>query len=236
LVNAAHCKQSQYEESPLGEGSLFKRCLRELKGDSLEATQMAARLIFTKSKLGQSLSQINELTRLTIDQVKETLAQATGLSPTDVSMILYMTQRGDSLEQIHQNTGLEVLEQFLPTETVATQIDANQGKGPYKIIRLLGVRERAVLADTLDCKTYISPLSTTAEETKHPQTTTPHHTFLYFCGRNTNQLHRVNLLTGKRSSHEVPHYQFKSSCRWSELPGGSLLITGGVQKCFIVRE
>jgi hypothetical protein len=25
----------------------------------------------------------------------------------------------------------------------------------------------------------------------------------------------------------VPHYQFKHACRWSELPGGSLLITGG---------
>jgi hypothetical protein len=27
--------------------------------------------------------------------------------------------------------------------------------------------------------------------------------------------------------HKVPSYQFKISCRWSELPGGSLLITGG---------
>jgi hypothetical protein len=106
-----------------------------------------------------------------------------------------------------------------------TQIDAlaDQGKGPYEISRLLGVTERAVLAYTLDCKTY-SP-HTTTEETKHPQPTTPHHTFLYSC--DGNQLHRENLLTGEQSSHELPHYQFKRGCSWSELPGGSLLITGG---------
>jgi hypothetical protein len=33
--------------------------------------------------------------------------------------------------------------------------------------------------------------------------------------------------TGKQSEHEVPHYKFKGGCHWSELPGGSLLITGG---------
>jgi hypothetical protein len=144
-----------------------------------------------------------------------------------------MMQRRDSLEQIHQDTGvaLEILEQFLPhviKETVVgleTQIDADQCKGPYEISRLLGVNERAVLAYTLDCKTYSPP--TTTEETKHPQPITPHHNFLYSCQRNTNQLHRVNLLTGEKSSHKVPRYQFKRYCRWSELPGGRLLITGG---------
>jgi hypothetical protein len=49
--------------------------------------------------------------------------------------------------------------------------------------------------------------------------------FIYCC--NASTLLRANLLTGERSKHEVPHYQFKVSCRWSELSGGSLLITGG---------
>jgi hypothetical protein len=160
-----------------------------------------------------------------------------------------MTQRGDSLEQIHQDTGvaLEVLEQFLPhviKETVVgleTQIDADQGKGPYEISRIFGVSERAVLAYTQDCKTYSPP--TTTEETKHPQPTTPHHAFLYSCVEYTNQLRRVNLLTGEKSSHKVHRYQFKQDCRWSELPGGSLLITGGgspgvrdVVKIYTLRE
>jgi hypothetical protein len=194
---------------------------------------MAARLICTKSKQGQSLSQISELTGLTIDQVKETLAQATGLSPTDISMILHMTQRGDSLEQIHQDTGaeLEVLEQFLPG--LGTQIDADQGKGPYEISQLLGVSERAGLAYTLECKTYTPPRT---EETKHPQSTKPPYAFLYSCKEDTNQLYRVNLLTGEESSHKVPHYQFKEYCRWSELPGGSLLITGGGEYPREVRD
>jgi hypothetical protein len=95
---------------------------------------------------------------------------------------------------------------------------------------------QAVIADTLgsDCITYIRPPSPTTEETKRPQPTTPHHTFLYSCSM--SQLHRVNLLTGEQSSHEVPHYQFKGACRWSELPGGSLLITGGKVDSTSVRD
>jgi hypothetical protein len=49
--------------------------------------------------------------------------------------------------------------------------------------------------------------------------------FIYSCG--ISKLLRANLLTGERSELEVPHYQFKDGCRWRELPGGSLLITGG---------
>jgi hypothetical protein len=43
----------------------------------------------------------------------------------------------------------------------------------------------------------------------------------------TNQLHRVNLSTGEQSYQAVTAYQFKEACRLTELPGGSLLITGG---------
>jgi hypothetical protein len=51
---------------------------------------------------------------------------------------------------------------------------------------------------------------------------------------NTEQLHRTNLVTGERSSHRVPSYTFKAGCCWSEVPGGSLLITGGGHP--VVRE
>jgi hypothetical protein len=171
----------------------------------------ALKLIYSKCKLGHSLSQVSELTELTIGQLKEILGQATGITPADLSIILLMTQRGLTLEQISQecDVALEVLKLFLPEviqETVATQIDADHGKGPCEISRILGVRERAVKAYTLDCKYY---------------------TFLYSCQQRTNHLYRVNLLTGEESSLEVPHYQFKDGCCWSELPGGSLLITGG---------
>jgi hypothetical protein len=52
-------------------------------------------------------------------------------------------------------------------------------------------------------------------------------TFIYSYESNTDQLHRADLVTGERSSHRVPSYQFKLGCCWSEVPGGSLLITGG---------
>jgi lambda repressor-like predicted transcriptional regulator len=202
------------------ESGLLK-CWREAYKDKL-----VARLICTKSKQGQSLSQISELTGLTIDKVKETLAQATGLTPFDVSMILDMKQRGLSLYQISQDSGvqLEVLKQFLPMETVQTQIGADQG--PYEVS--LGVSERAYTLGS-DCKTYSRSPPTTIEETKQPTITLPQHTptFFYCCQIYFNKLIRVNLLTGEQSCHEVPAYQFRDGCRWSELPGGSLLVTGG---------
>jgi hypothetical protein len=49
--------------------------------------------------------------------------------------------------------------------------------------------------------------------------------FIYIC--RPDQLFRVNLLTGEQSCYQMAAYQFKTWCRWSELPGGSLLITGG---------
>jgi hypothetical protein len=51
--------------------------------------------------------------------------------------------------------------------------------------------------------------------------------FIYSYLKGTDQLHRTNLLTGEESSHQVPPCQFKEACCWNELPGGSLLITGG---------
>jgi hypothetical protein len=53
--------------------------------------------------------------------------------------------------------------------------------------------------------------------------------FFYCCREDTHQLHRANLLTGEQSSNKIPSYEFKHNCRWSELPGGSLIITGGNQ-------
>jgi hypothetical protein len=58
-------------------------------------------------------------------------------------------------------------------------------------------------------------------------------TFIYSYKEFTDQLHRTNLVTGEDSSHRVPSYTFKGGCYWSEVPGGSLLITGGAPK---VRE
>jgi hypothetical protein len=52
-------------------------------------------------------------------------------------------------------------------------------------------------------------------------------TFIYSYKYNTDQLHRTNLVTGEYSSHRVPSYTFKIGRCWSEVPGGSLLITGG---------
>jgi hypothetical protein len=51
--------------------------------------------------------------------------------------------------------------------------------------------------------------------------------FIYSYEQSTDQLHRTSIATGEHSIHRVPSYTFKASCCWSEVPGGSLLITGG---------
>jgi hypothetical protein len=63
-------------------------------------------------------------------------------------------------------------------------------------------------------------------------------TFIYSYKYSTGRLHRANLVTGEHSNHRVPSYTFKRCCCWSEVPGGSLLITGGEFRavvCEVVR-
>jgi hypothetical protein len=62
-------------------------------------------------------------------------------------------------------------------------------------------------------------------------------TFIYSYKYNTDQLYRTNLNTGEHSSHLVPSYSFKWMSSWSEVPGGGLLFTGGVDRAYhAVRE
>jgi hypothetical protein len=63
-----------------------------------------------------------------------------------------------------------------------------------------------------------------AKQSQSTKTSTP--TFLYCYRLETNQLHRDNLVTGEQSSHRVPSYTFNQDCCWSEVPIGSLLVTG----------
>jgi hypothetical protein len=58
-------------------------------------------------------------------------------------------------------------------------------------------------------------------------------TFIYSYMKDTDQLHRTSLVTGEQSSHQVPSYTFNQDCCWSEVPIGSLIVTGG---CPGVRE
>jgi hypothetical protein len=53
--------------------------------------------------------------------------------------------------------------------------------------------------------------------------------FIYSCIQHSNTVCRTHLISGDQTSHSVAshYYQFKSGCCWTELPDGSLLITGG---------
>jgi hypothetical protein len=52
-------------------------------------------------------------------------------------------------------------------------------------------------------------------------------TWIYSYKYGSHKLWRTDLVTGLQTCVLIPSYQFKLSCCWSELPGGSLLITGG---------
>jgi hypothetical protein len=51
--------------------------------------------------------------------------------------------------------------------------------------------------------------------------------FIFSYEYDTDLLHWTSLVTGEHSGARVPSYTFKTGCCWSEVPGGSLLITGG---------
>jgi hypothetical protein len=59
--------------------------------------------------------------------------------------------------------------------------------------------------------------------------------FIYHLKFGFDKLVRTNLFTGEQSCLKVLH-QFMFDCRWSELPGGSLLVTGGIEDNPAVRE
>jgi hypothetical protein len=69
--------------------------------------------------------------------------------------------------------------------------------------------------------------------TTEQSSTTVRPQFIYSC--KSDQLLRANLLTGEQSWHQISAYNFKADCRWSELPGGSLLITGGDVSSEVVK-
>jgi hypothetical protein len=51
--------------------------------------------------------------------------------------------------------------------------------------------------------------------------------FIYCYRDSKRKLYSTNLLTGTKSSLRIPGYEFRNRCRLSEMPGGSLLVTGG---------
>jgi hypothetical protein len=160
-------------------------------------------LICTRSELSDLLSQISQLT---IDQVTEVLGQATGLSSAVQSIIFHMKQEGRPLEQISQEVQvtLEVLKQVFSQNTPETE--ENKTSPASERLPILN--------------------GSKPDKLKEPELNLPQ--FIYSCKGYPNQLYRTHLLTGEQSCYELPHYEFLFGCRWSELPGGSLLITGGL--------
>jgi hypothetical protein len=70
-----------------------------------------------------------------------------------------------------------------------------------------------------------SPMHRTSVAPQLHKDTLP--SFMYSYKFSTSQLQQTSLVTGEQSIHRVPSFTFKPLCCWSEVPGGSVLITGG---------
>jgi hypothetical protein len=81
--------------------------------------------------------------------------------------------------------------------------------------QLHSTREELSLADLTISQCLPEPLSA-----KEPA-------WIYSYQYNSDMLWRTSLITGEESCHHLPSYKFKTYCCWSELPNGSLLVTGG---------
>jgi hypothetical protein len=140
----------------------------------------------------------------------------------------------------------------------ATQQDLNSLRGDVGYLRnvltqfkqaqeemlkkLDGQSQRDIELSSL--KTEVLRLSRELDETKHLlrdtraflklDSTLP--TFIYSYNSHHNEVCRTNLVTRDNSSHRLPLYQPKKLCCWSEVPGGSLLITGGLNGDVTTRE
>jgi hypothetical protein len=55
----------------------------------------------------------------------------------------------------------------------------------------------------------------------------PFPTFIYSYEFNSDKLWRTHLVTAEDTCHRVPSYLFKYGCCWTEISGGSLILTGG---------
>jgi hypothetical protein len=220
------------------------------QGDSLEeigelcSVAIALLLeVFPESSLPADLrKQILTLARQGLSS--EDISHSTGIAEAEVITVvnsIKLQSKGTAtvstvLEQGRLDSRM-IVGSLEETKSAQRATDAKQGTKTYT----LGSPDEGVSL-TSKASEPAPVYHRTPEEAKQPQRpqptqTKPQHspTFFYSCPRDTNQLHRVNLLTGEQSEHEVPHYQFKYGCRWSELPGGSLLITGGEFSRDVVR-
>jgi hypothetical protein len=216
-------------------------CSSSKAGDSL--SQISELTGLTQDQVKEILGQATGLAPADLSMIFH--MKQRGLSLDQISQRSFVELQ--VLEQFLPQEAPAVIKESVMGFEAQIEALSSQGLRPPEIGRALGINERAVLAYTLGSPYEGVSLTSKApepapvydrtpstEEAKQPQRpqptqTKPQHTptFFYSCQGDTNQLHRVNLLTGEQSKHEVPHYQFKRWCRWSELPGGNLLITGG---------
>jgi hypothetical protein len=145
-------------------------------------------------------------------------------------------------EQVSQNTLAAICKLTLSgstLETISLAFDLDQEGNQCEQAQLaqetvLQAQSEKTQANTLNRDLAETSLQDTSEALLHLQEVP---TFIYSYKQYTDQLHRTSLVTGEHSSIRVPPYRFKGGCSWSELPGGSLLITGGETEVYMgVRE
>jgi hypothetical protein len=227
-------------------------------------SSLKAEVVVISTDLAQAVSQCrsaqsaNEVTLRSIEgkSQKAEVTTQRDLKKKAETLTEEHLKTGEEVKHVKQvkrarNALIQSLDKKLNTVEAATQLALNILRGDFGTLRedvdhalsqckqvqeamLQSLEEQSqeTEANALKLNRAVTSLQDTLY---HPhEITLP--TFIYSYERYTDQLHRTSLVTGEHSSHRVPSHTFKPYCRWSEVPGGSLLITGGSEDYEAVRE
>jgi hypothetical protein len=165
------------------------------------------------------------------------IANGEELSQHLLEAIHKLVHAGASHQAISITLGLklEVVQQVLANDPVEAASDANYSEHSRLEAGPSMSNERVMHSPKKKVKTSDTFRESSNFYTRDFQA--PHDDTLPVCIYNLDfdELHWTNLATGEQSSLKLPSYTFGVGCCWSEVPGGSLLITGGEVVEVVVR-
>jgi hypothetical protein len=166
----------------------------------------------------RSIERKSQKSETAAQKVREKVEALTGKQRAQDAQIYKLDEKLNEAEAATQQK-LNILRE----DVGALRTDLDQALSQCKQVQLA---QEAMLQrlEEQSQKTEANTLKLNRVDTSH-EVTLP--TFLYSYNERTDQLYWTSLVTGEQSSHQVPSYIFKYGCCWSEVPGGSLLITGG---------
>jgi hypothetical protein len=217
-------------------------------------SSLRAEVVVLSKDLAQATSQCKSAqsaNEVSLRNIQGKSQKAKAATQRDLSSLV---KKAETLSEEHLKAGEEVkqvkraldaliqsLDEKLNTAEAATQLALNILRGDFGTLRyyLDQTRSQCKLQEAMlqrlegqSQKTEANAFKLSISLTSLQDTLYHSHevtlpTFIYSYNKGTDQLYRTSLVTGAYLSFRVPSYTFTEGCCWSEVPGGSLFITGG---------